>query len=427
VGVYSPNNTNTNRYSIDTSLIWTISKENLLRLSYTRDYARHRQTGQFALLDAFGNPTNVFGGRDGTPIKSADGVDLRGRDRYSIAELNQGSLSYLGRWFDQRLALTVGVRAPFFRRELNQYCYTATSSGAAYCTSEAPTLLPTNLIAFKGVTGTYLPPFTGTKKYDKVLPYAGITLTPWQDANQFYADYAQGLSAPRTDNLYSVQILNVQPETTKSYELGYRFQGSSVTASTALWKSHFNNRIVTALDPDAGLSVDRNVGTVNLWGVDSEIGFKATQALSFYASASYDHSRVENDIQYSTQVSVPSAGKELVETPRWTFASRAQYVLGPVTLGLQAKYVAKRYATDVNDEFAPAYTVADLDARYSFEIWKLTESYVQVNVNNLFDRQYLGSIPTTKFSDDVNKTYGALPLYSVGAPRVVQVSFHLNF
>ena len=128
------------------------------------------------------------------------------------------------------------MRDPHFRRELNQYCYTASTSGQAYCTTEAPTPVAgsTQLVTFKGVgaSGTYLPPYTGSKSYDKVLPYAGITLTPWQDANQFYVDYAQGLSAPRTDNLYSVQILNVQPETTKSYELGYRFQGSTVTAST---------------------------------------------------------------------------------------------------------------------------------------------------------------------------------------------------
>jgi len=429
VAVYSPNNTNTNRYSIDSSLIWTINEHNLLRLSYTRDYARHRQTGQWALLDAFGNPTNVFGGRDGTPIKSADGFDLRGRDRFSIAKLDQGSLSYLGRFLDRRIAVNVGVRAPFFHRDLNQYCYTATNSGAAFCTSEPPVAVggSTTVVTFPGVTGNYLRPFNGTKDYNKVLPYAGITLTPWGDANQFYADYAEGLSAPRTDNLYSVQILDVLPETTKSSEVGYRFQGNRVTASTALWQTHYNNRIVTSFDPDQGISVDRNVGTVNLWGVDSELGFKATRALSFYASASYDHSRVEGNIPFSATVAVPTAGKQLVETPTWTFASRAQYSQGPVTVGLQAKYVSKRYSTDLNDEFAPAYTVADLDARYTFAVWKLTESYVQVNVTNLFDRQYLGSIATSRFSADTTKPYGAAPLYAVGAPRTFLVSVHVNY
>lgn len=429
VAVYSPNNTNTNRYSIDSSMLWTINEHNLLRLSYTRDYARHRQTAQWALLDALGNPTNVFGGRDGTPIRSADGVDLRGRDRLSIAELNQGSLSYLGRFLDQRIAVNVGVRAPFFRRELNQYCYTATNTGAAFCTSEPPAVPAgsTTVVTFPGVTGNYLRPYSGTQDYNKVLPYAGITLTPWGGANQFYADYAQGLSAPRTDNLYSVQILNVLPETTRSSELGYRFQGNRITASTALWQTHYDNRIVTAFDPDQGISVDRNVGTVNLWGVDSELGFKATRALSFYTSASYDHSRVEGNIPFSANLAVPTAGKQLVETPKWTLASRAQYSQGPMTVGLQAKYVSKRYSTDLNDEFTPAYTVADFDARYTFAIWKLTESYVQVNVTNLFDRRYLGSIATSRFSADTTKPYGAAPLYAVGAPRTVLVSLHVNY
>jgi len=71
--------------------------------------------------------------------------------------------------------------------------------------------------------------------------------------------------------------------------------------------------------------------------------------------------------------------------------------------------------------------VADLDARYTFAVWKLTESYVQVNVTNLFDRQYLGSIATSRFSADTTKPYGAAPLYAVGAPRTFLVSVHVNY
>jgi iron complex outermembrane receptor protein len=59
-------------------------------LAYTLDYGKHRQTGQFGYLDANGNPENVFGGRYRVGRSSlADGSQLRSRDRFSIAELNQ--------------------------------------------------------------------------------------------------------------------------------------------------------------------------------------------------------------------------------------------------------------------------------------------------------------------------------------------------
>ena len=67
---------------------------------------------------------NVFAGREGDRIYAADGDIIRGRDRYSVAELNQFALEYRGQFLDDKFTATVGVRAPFFKRELNQYCYT---------------------------------------------------------------------------------------------------------------------------------------------------------------------------------------------------------------------------------------------------------------------------------------------------------------
>ncbi len=66
----------------------------------------------------------MFAGREGERIYAADGDIIRGRDRFSIAELNQYALEYRGQFLEDKFIATVGVRAPFFTRELNQYCYT---------------------------------------------------------------------------------------------------------------------------------------------------------------------------------------------------------------------------------------------------------------------------------------------------------------
>lgn len=426
VALYTPNTTSTHRYSVNTSLLWNVTDASLLQLAYTLDYARHRQTGQFGLLDQFGNPQNVFAGRNGAPIESADGVDLRGRDRYSIAKLNQLSLSYSGSLLDERMKYSLGLRAPWFTRQLNQYCYTQKSNGSVNCTTQVPTAGANGLVLFPGNTQPFIPPYSGTKKYDDVLPNVGVSFEPWKNGHIFYVSYAEGFSSPRTDNLYSVQIIDVLPESTKSYDLGYRYQGGTITASAAIWKSDFENRIVSSFDPDLGLSVDRNVGPVDLYGFDGALGTRLFTGFSLYATASYNHSEVQRDVPFNGTTIVPIKGKKLVETPDWTYGARAEYKVAGFTLGLQGKYVDERFATDVNDQIAPSYTVFDGDARYAFSLWG-TESFVQFNVINIADRKYLGSIPTTRFSSDTTKPYGAAPLYAVGAPRAYQLTLSTSF
>ena len=48
VRFYTPNNTNTYRLGINASLIWDINETQRVRLAYTLDRARHRQTGEWA-------------------------------------------------------------------------------------------------------------------------------------------------------------------------------------------------------------------------------------------------------------------------------------------------------------------------------------------------------------------------------------------
>jgi iron complex outermembrane receptor protein len=324
----------------------------------------------------------------------------------------------------------VGVRAPFFARMLNQYCYTQISNGTQYCTTQAPnpTAAATNIVTFPGSPITYLQPYSGEKKYDKVLPNVGLSFKPWQNEHEFYVSYAKGLSAPRTDNLYNVQILDVQAEETDSYDVGYRYEGAKVTASGALWKSDYKNRIVSSFDPDLGYSVDRNVGAVDLWGFDGAIGTHVLSGLSLYGTASYNNSEVKSNFPFNNAVIVPTAGKELVETPNWTFGARAEYAIAGLTLGLQGKYVGERWATDVNDQSAPSYNVFDADARYDFRVFGM-DSFVQLNVINIADKDYLGSIATSRYSADTTQLYGRLgaPLYAVGAPRTVQVTLRTSF
>ena len=441
VGIYTPSNTNTHRYGVLSSLIWDLSDQHRIRAAYTFDYGRHRQTGEAVTFDRFSEPANVFGGQErwGSPedrIFGRDGSVYRSRDRFSLAQLNQFALEYVGNFFNETVTLNIGARAPFFERELNQYCFSQNASSNVRCTTETPTAtLANGNVQFASTGGTqWVPPYETTLKYDAVLPNLGLVWR-FSPGHSLYGSYAEGLSAPRTDNLYapvraadgSLDFSTIQPETTESFDLGYRFRGAGMIISAAGWYTEFDNRIVSSLDDDPdspffNLRVDRNVGAVKQWGFDGQIGLELSDTLTFYVSAAYNDSELQDDLRVSATTVLPTAGKKIVETPDWTFGGRVDWQVMPnLNLGLQAKHVGDRFSTDVNDEVFPSYTVADFDARYDLtSAMGIRGAYVQVNVTNIFDELYLGNISTAN-------TAGIGRTGSLGSPRTALVSLGLSF
>jgi iron complex outermembrane receptor protein len=439
IRVYAPSVTNTYRYGVTASLIYKFMDTQAIRASYTLDYGRHRQTGDGAKLDSNFEIVDLFPHYNRVnELLSNDGLPYRFRDRFSIAELNQFSGSYSGGFFDNQIKVDAGIRLPYFHRELNQYCYTQSGTSNAYCTTQIASAPNANgYVTFAGSATQYLKPFNATRDYDKALPNFGLSYRPDAGPSMFYASFSQGLSAPRTDDLYSASlppggsqvaaIPNVQPETTDSYEVGYRYQTSKLISSIALWKIDYQNRIVTSFDPVTLISVARNIGSVQLYGVDGEVGFSPLEGLTVYGSVSYDHSKLLNNFQVTAATFAPTAGKKLVETPDWTFSLRGQYEIGDFQFGAQVKYTGDRFSTDTNDEVAPSYSLVDLDARYKLDSVGLKNTFVQLNVTNLFDKGYFGSISSRTTAVATVPGYTSLPAYNIGAPRTIQASVHVEW
>ncbi len=115
----------------------------------------------------------------------------------------------------------------------------------------------------------------------------------------------------------------------------------------------------------------------------------------------------------------PTKGRMVTETPKWQFGGRAQYEIGPFEFGVQAKHVGSRFATDVNDVKAKGYNIIDLDTRINADFIGLKKSYIQVNVQNLFDTFYLGNISTQiRASDNPN--------FAVGSPRTLSATLNIG-
>ena len=438
VRVHSTNNTHTQRYGISSSLIWKLSDTQTLRAAYTLDDARHRQTGLNSQID-FSNPSeprffDPFAGlRDKEHrIVNQDGYEIRSRDRLSYATLNQFAIEYAGRFLEDTLRVNVGVRAPFFKREMNQNCYSQSKSSSVVCTTEKEIANTNGTVSFAGRNSSsgrpieYIKPYSREVKFDDILPNINVS---WNfSGNQWvYGSFAQSLTLPRTDNLYTVffdangGITSpiTEPEKTTTYDFGYRYQTGVLMASANVWYTKFDNRIVSRYDQDLGVSFDSNVGDVDLYGFDSQIGWSPIEGLSLYATASYTDSEIANDYLDGTTV-IKTGGKSLTETPDWTFGGRIQYETGPLQVGAQVKYTGERWVTDENDLYTEAYTVVNADAKFDLGYFGYKNSSLALRIVNLFDENYFGSISGAYNASRNTYAYR-------GAPRTMQATLTYAF
>lgn len=405
----APSQTQTRRYEAVAGLAYDINDTNRVRLSYTIDYGRHRQTGEVGLLQSNGEPFDVFPANNG--VVDASGATLQKRDRLSYAILNQVSGEYRGKFFEDALNVVLGVRAPFFRRELNQNCFTVAANGNVSCVTPggsaaylaanpytylAPGVTSSGAVARPAVTAAnaanvpacaittvacvfgFAPPQKRVFNYNRVLPNVGATFN-FTSAASAYVSYAKGLSVPGTDNLYNSFYYALGtpqsqpvPETTDSFDVGLRYTTSKVQAQLAGWYAKFQNRTVSVYDIDSDTSVYRNLGTVDKYGFDASISYRPTQNLLLYVFGSYLHSKIKNDVEAgritvatapavaggaytlaTTTTYFQTAGKREGGSPDWMFGGRAQGTIGLFDLGVQAKYTGPRF---VNDENLPVFT-----------------------------------------------------------------------
>jgi iron complex outermembrane receptor protein len=443
VRVMTPSNTSTHRYGVNSSLIWDMNDNHRLRAAYALDWGRHRQSGTFGRVD-FSNPTapvfvDVFGGRndEDNRIVNLDGFDLRSRDRKSIAQLNQFSLEYRGRFLEDALTLVLGVRAPFFTRELNQFCYTRNASSNVRCTSEQPnaTLANGNVTFASQGTTQFIAPYSREVKYDDILPNIMANYR-FGEGHSVYGSYNESLSAPRTDSLYAVTRFadgsvgnpTVQPETSKNFDFGYRYTASTVVLQASTFFNQFDDRIVSTFDEDLGQFVDRNVGSVETTGFEVSLGWEPIANLNLYASATLTDSELQDNYVFNSAGAVlQTKGKKQVETPEEMFALRASYRFNDVfSAGIQAKYTGERWVTDVNDLKVDAFTVVDMDARFDFATFGLDGTYLQFNITNLLDEQYYSNLGT-RASGTPGQLGFARSFAGVGAPRTAMASLRVSF
>ncbi len=455
IRVLAPSQTATRRYGVIAGIRYDINDEHTVRLTYSLDRARHRQKGEVGFLNSNGKPLDPFPVNDG--LADAGGNILQKRDRKSIATLNQVAGEYRGEF--GALTATVGVRMPFFKRDLTNYCATSSVSGFVECfgTNQAglQAWLANNPTVNTGAGGVQ--PVQGPQrrvfKYDKVLPNVGLTFAATDDITIF-GNVSKGVQVPGTDNLYNsfffpttTESANPIPETTDNFDLGYRVRSGNLQAQVSGWYTIYQNRLAQSFDPETERSVYRNLGRVDKYGVDASAAWSPFPELSFYIFGSYLKSKIKDNVQIGlctaaqvtnreglcTAVGGPAfaltAGKREAGSPVYTWGGSVRGQIGPIELGGNIKRTGPRYVNDQNLPLVlgaypakvPAYTLVDLNARVNLDWARLGEkTYLQFNLLNVFDKVYVGGF-------DGNLLTSVTPFVQIGSPRTFIASVVTGF
>ena len=463
VRVLAPSQTQTRRFGVIAGLRYDINDDHTVRVFYSYDRARHRQTGETNFLQSDGSPTDVFSVND--PLVDVAGNVLQKRDRKSIAGLNMFGGEYRGDFGP--LTIQVGGAYKMFKRDLTNNCATSSVTGFVECfgtnTAGLAAWLAANptVTTGPGVTSPVQGPQQRIRKYNKFTPNLGLTYGVTEDIKVF-ANYSKGVQVPGTDNLYNAFFFpsdtdsaNPIPETTDNFDLGYRVSTGKVQAQVGLWYTIFKDRLASSFDPETERNVYRNLGRVDKYGIDASVSVRPIPEVSLYAFGSYLKSEIKDNVQNGlctaaqvaasqnlcTAVNGPAfaltAGKRESGSPTFTYGGRIQGELGPVDLGMQIKRTGPRYVNDQNITLkqtvngvantvvypnkTPSYTIVDLDARIRLDWAGLGDkTYLQLNVSNVFDELYVGGF-------DGQLADNSVPFVQIGSPRTFIGSIVVGF
>ena len=195
-----------------------------------------------------------------------------------------------------------------------------------------------------------------------------------------YASYVQSVAPPS---------IGTQPERGAQYEAGIKYQPEAYNAlfTASVYDLTKSNVVVPVNVPGVGI-VRQTIGESRVRGIEFEARAELADGLTLSGGYSYQDSRYVRGVVRGVTVD----GNQFATVPNHLASIWLTYdlpdtgPLGDMTVGLGARYIGPYYYNVYNNTGkSPAQTYVDASFSYSFaENTELT-----INVNNIFDRQYV--------------------------------------
>ncbi len=238
---------------------------------------------------------------------------------------------------------------------------------------------------------------------DAFVPFLGLVYKATEELS-LYGNYSRSF---KPNDTVDKNLATFKPEEGRSYEIGAKYDPlPGLNINLALFDIVKKN-VVTTVD-----EVSEAAGKVGSQGLELDITGRLSERWDLIGTYAYTHTEILDDPD--------DEGHRLADAPKHTASLYLSHHLnvpaefGAWHAGAGARYVGERAANKANDFWLSSYTVADAFLRWESPVLGHKTS-LQLNVDNLFDKQYYPS--STGSEQQVN----------VGEPRTARLSASVTF
>lgn len=249
--------------------------------------------------------------------------------------------------------------------------------------------------------------------FNHFSPKASFNYHLTEDSS-IYVRYANSFRLPTAGSLYHLTTKDdgnakaVDPETSDTYELGYKANWNTVSFDTAIYYMDVDDGIVHAYN-NAGQRYLTNAARVIHKGIEASLSWKINEQLNI--STAYSQSKHEFDEHEKFAGNEMSAAPDYIANVRVRFTPTS---LQGFTAMLEVQSIGEYWLDDANsqdkqgnDRIEDGYTVGNLKARYQVS----EQLAFHARILNVTDKEYV---------QEASYRYGKTS-YSPGAPRTAYV------
>lgn len=251
---------------------------------------------------------------------------------------------------------------------------------------------------------------SGSKTYQRTLPSVSLMYAFTPDL-QGYISAGKAFETPtQAEMAYSANVqggfnFGLQPATSTQYELGLKARPDAYTrVNAAVFEIRTRDEIVIDASQNGRTSY-HNAGKTLRRGL--ELGVQRELNPQWQANLAYTLLDATYDQDFSQRGELIEKGNRLPGVPRSSlFAELLWKPLTGISMGLEGQYRSKVYVEDSNQKrAAPGYTVFNWRTQFEQTVgpWTFREL---LRLDNLFDRQYVGSVIV---GDGNDRFYEAAP------------------
>ncbi len=242
------------------------------------------------------------------------------------------------------------------------------------------------------------PDDSGRVKYSATTPVAGLMIHA-SDRLKLYASHGEGFETPtfaelsyRADGAAGLAF-DLVPATSRNREVGLKWQPTGrLSLEAALFRADTNDELAVARNT-GGRSSFRNIGTARRQGAEFSLAMQLAQPLSLRLAWTRVEAQFRADFLACTGTpclapdTLVEAGAPIPGVPRSQLAARLEWKQGAWQAAFDASRTGVVVANDIGSAFAPACTLAGLEAARGFGRLRLS-----ARLDNMFDKACIGSV-----------------------------------